>query len=143
LLSPLLAYRGQSKGCQAASVPLASGSDSSGGFSIAFRDLKHGVVVGGDYRKPDNPSGTAAWTADGGLHWVAVSKPPHGFRSAVAWYADAKTWIAAGTNGSDISRDDGKTWQPLDEANWNALSIPFAVGPGGRIGRLRSDAIKP
>jgi hypothetical protein len=41
-----------------------------------------------------------------------------------------------GTNGSDISRDDGKTWQPLDDGNWNALSLPFVVGPDGRIARL-------
>jgi len=45
-------------------------------------------------------------------------------------------WIAAGTNGSDISRDDGKTWQAVDDGNWNALSLPFVVGPKGRIARL-------
>ena len=28
---------------------------------------------------------------------------------------------------SDISRDDGKTWQPLNDGNWNALSMPFIV----------------
>jgi hypothetical protein len=47
-----------------------------------------------------------------------------------------KAWIAAGTNGSDISRDDGKTWTPIDDGNWNALSLPFVVGPHGRIARL-------
>lgn len=143
LLSPLLAYRDSTKGCLEALVPLASGSDSSGVFSLAFRDLKHGLAVGGDYKKPSDRSGTAAWTADGGLHWTAASRPPNGFRSAVAWYADAKAWIAVGTNGSDISRDDGKTWQPLDDGNWNALSLPYVVGPNGRVGKSRSDALKP
>jgi photosystem II stability/assembly factor-like uncharacterized protein len=143
LLSPLLAFRNTTKGCREASIPLAGGTDSSGVFSLAFRDLKHGLAVGGDYTKPDASVGTAAWTADGGRHWTAASKPPHGYRSAVAWYADTEAWIAAGTNGSDISRDDGKTWQRLDDGNWNALSLPYIVGPGGRIGRLRADAIKP
>jgi photosystem II stability/assembly factor-like uncharacterized protein len=138
-----LAFRNTTKGCREASIPLAGGTDSSGVFSLAFRDLKHGLAVGGDYTKPDASVGTAAWTADGGRHWTAASKPPHGYRSAVAWYADTKAWIAAGTNGSDISRDDGKTWQRLDDGNWNALSLPYIVGPGGRIGRLRADAIKP
>jgi photosystem II stability/assembly factor-like uncharacterized protein len=142
LLSPLLAYRDHSKGCRAISVPLAGGSDSSGVFSLAFRDRKHGIAAGGDYKKPDTSEGTAAWTADGGLHWTASSKPPHGYRSAVAWNAEAKAWIAAGTNGSDVSYDDGKTWQPLDSGNWNALSLPYVVGPNGRIGKLRSDALK-
>ena len=143
LLSPLLAFKDTSKGCGEASVPLASGSDSAGVFSLAFRDLKHGLAVGGDFKKSNEESGTAAWTADGGRHWTAASKPPHGYRSAVAWYPDAKAWIAAGTNGSDISRDDGKTWQPLDDGNWNALSLPYVVGPGGRIGRFRARPVKP
>jgi photosystem II stability/assembly factor-like uncharacterized protein len=114
---------------------LAKGK-SSGTFSLAFRDEQHGIAVGGDYTKPNESSGTAAWTADGGQHWTAAAKPPHGYRSAVAWDADAKAWIAAGTNGSDISYDDGKTWQPLDDGNWNALSLPWIVGSKGRIAKL-------
>jgi hypothetical protein len=51
-------------------------------------------------------------------------------------------WIAAGTNGSDISRDGGKTWTHLDDGDWNALSLPFIVGPNGRIAKLKTDAIK-
>jgi hypothetical protein len=54
----------------------------------------------------------------------------------VAWDAEHQAWIAAGTNGSDISYDDGKTWQWLDSGNWNALSLPWVVGPKGRIGKL-------
>ncbi|MBV8630138.1 MAG: glycosyl hydrolase, partial [Silvibacterium sp.] len=77
-----------------------------------------------------------AWTADGGKTWIAATKPPHGYRSAVAWDADARAWIAVGTNGSDVSYDDGKTWSPLDNGNWNALSLPWVVGPDGRIAKL-------
>jgi photosystem II stability/assembly factor-like uncharacterized protein len=121
---------------QSASAPLASGNTSSGIFSLAFRDDKHGMAVGGDYTKPNESAGAAAWTTDGGQHWTAAQKLPHGYRSAVAWDTDAKAWIAAGTNGSDISYDDGKTWQPLDDGNWNALSLPWIVGPKGRIAKL-------
>ncbi len=117
-------------------VPLASGTDASGVFSLAFRDNQHGMAVGGDYTRPNESTGTAAWTTDEGQHWTAAQKPPHGFRSAVAWDADTKAWIAAGTNGSDISYDDGKNWQPLDDGNWNALSLPWIVGPKGRIAKL-------
>lgn len=143
LMSPLLAFRDSSKDCREASVPLASGVDSTGVFSLFFRDLEHGMAVGGDYKKPNESAGTAAWTADGGRHWTAATKPPNGYRSAVAWFPEAKVWIAAGTNGSDLSRDDGKTWQLLDNGDWNALSLPYVVGPGGRIGRLRPDAVNP
>jgi hypothetical protein len=43
----------------------------------------------------------------------------------VQWSEALKAWITVGTNGSDISRDDGKTWQPIDNGNWNALSTPL------------------
>lgn len=127
-------------------VPVGGSSVSSGIFSIQFRsdetddpdrpDRDHGIAVGGDYTKPNDSVGTAAWTADGGKHWTAATKPPHGFRSAVAWDSTSKAWIAAGTNGSDISYDDGKTWISLDNGNWNALSLPWVVGPHGRVAKL-------
>jgi len=94
------------------------------------------IAVGGDYEEPNQSAGTAAFSKDEGKSWVAAVKPPHGYRSSVAWSEERKAWIAAGTNGSDISRDDGKTWEWLDDGNWNALSLPFVVGPKGRIGRL-------
>ncbi len=121
---------------QSAVVPLASGNASSGIFAVAFRDDRHGMAVGGDYGKPGESAGTAAWSADGGQYWTVAAEPPHGYRSSVEWSGSREAWIAAGTNGSDISRDDGKTWQRLDGGNWNALSLPFVVGPKGRIGRL-------
>ncbi len=127
--------------CTAYPVPLAGGADSTGIFSLAFRSPQIGIAVGGDYQKPDSTVGTAAWTSDGGHHWTASTKPPGGYRSSVAWDETLKAWIAAGTNGSDLSRDDGKTWEPLDKGNWNALSLPFAVGPHGRIGRLQDEKL--
>lgn len=143
LISPLQQHD-LKKPCQSVDVPLAGGKESSGIFSLAFADSIvpwHGVAVGGDYTKPNDITGTAAWTADGGQHWIASSTPPHGFRSTVQWSESLNAWITAGTNGSDISRDDGRTWQPLDNGNWNALSLPFIVGPGGRIARLDPAAV--
>jgi photosystem II stability/assembly factor-like uncharacterized protein len=125
-----------------AAAPLANQGEAAGIFSLGFHEGPvHGygytlVAVGGDYTKPNESTGTAAWSTDGGKTWTAATKPPHGYRSAVAWDADAKAWIAAGTNGSDISYDDGKTWVSLDNGNWNALSLPWVVGPSGRIAKL-------
>jgi len=83
---------------------------------------------------------SAAFTGRTNRFQVAQT-PPHGFRSAVQWNESLKAWITVGTDGSDISRDDGKTWQPLDNGNRNALSLPFVVGPNGRIGRLDPAAL--
>jgi hypothetical protein len=109
-----------------------------GGTSRANWDL---VVVGGDYTKPNDSRNTAAVSKDSGSTWTASAVPPHGYRSTVQWGESIHAWITAGTNGSDISRDDGKTWQPLDNGNWNALSLPFIVGPKGRIARLNAAAL--
>jgi photosystem II stability/assembly factor-like uncharacterized protein len=128
---------------KSATVPLAGGTESTGVFSLGYRDQDHGVAVGGDYQKPNDRAGTAAFTSDGGQTWNAATELPSGFRSAVAWDEQHKAWISVGTNGADVSFDDGKTWQKFDgENNWNALSLPWAVGPKGKIGKLTDDAVK-
>ncbi len=137
---------------QSLSIPVASHGQAAGIFSLGYHTDGIGdgtiLAVGGDYAKPDERAGTAALSEDGGIHWTAATKPPGGYRSAVAWDANDKIWITVGPNGSDISRDNGRTWQPMEHApanapkggEWNALSLPWAVGPHGRIGKLNLDA---
>lgn len=117
-------------------------SDSAGIFSIAFRDAKHGVTAGGDYKKPAQPDGAAAWTSDAGLTWTPAAVPPTGYRSAVAWDEKFRAWIAVGPNGSDVSNDDGHTWKHFDNSSWNALSPPWAVGPDGKVASLNESALQ-
>jgi photosystem II stability/assembly factor-like uncharacterized protein len=119
-------------------TPVVAGAESAGIFSIAFRDKNHGVIVGGDYRKPDDVGATAAITSDGGKTWTPLGKRLP-FRSAVAWAKDR--WVAVGTSGSHISLDDGDTWKLLDRENYNSVGFTpagegWAVGPKGRIATL-------
>ncbi|MGD0347766.1 MAG: hypothetical protein ABSA85_13475 [Terracidiphilus sp.] len=127
-------------------------SSSSGAFSISVRDDYGWVVVGGNFLKPNDRYGTASYTRDGGKTWRASQTPPNGYRSAVAYDAASKTWITVGPNGTDISTDDGKNWRALHpdpamheaadaDRDWNALSLPFVVGPHGRIGKLNPKAL--
>lgn len=117
-------------------LPLAPGKASTGVFSIAFRDDRHGIAVGGDYKDPARTAGTAAWTSDGGLTWHPASALPSGYRSSVGWAQTIGGWIAVGPDGSDLSRDDGRTWRHFDSRNWNALSLPWVAGPKGQIASL-------
>jgi photosystem II stability/assembly factor-like uncharacterized protein len=128
-------------------TPMIQGSPSAGIFSLAFREDRFGVAVGGDYQKPTATVKTAIYSNDSGKSWVPAQILPHGFRSAVAYDPQQKLWLTVGPNGTDVSRDDGKNWTPLTpsgydppdaDKNWNALSLPFVVGPHGRIGRLRT-----
>jgi photosystem II stability/assembly factor-like uncharacterized protein len=120
-------------------VPIAKAGDAAGVFAVAVRTeggATGWIAVGGDYRHPSVGTGTAAWSEDG-RHWMAAKVPPHGYRSTVAWDAAGQRWIAAGTNGSDASTDGGRNWSPLDTGAWNALGLPWVVGPEGRIAKLR------
>lgn len=119
-------------------TPVIAGVESAGIFSIAFRDKNHGMIVGGDYRKPNDTGANAAITSDGGKTWTRISHalPYH---SGVAWAKDQ--WIAVGTSGSHCSHDDGTTWKQLGKEYYNSVAFTatgegWAVGPKGRIARL-------
>ncbi len=147
---------------QAFPTPLAHGEAAAGVFSLAGH-LAAGasgktsvviVAVGGNYEKPADPTGTAAFSTNDGATWTVAPTLPHGYRSAVAYDPKTNTWITVGPNGTDLSADDGRNWRPLKpdpaandspdaDQHWNALSLPFVVGPHGRIGLLRPDALTP
>jgi photosystem II stability/assembly factor-like uncharacterized protein len=122
---------------QVSETPLIAGAVSAGIFALAFRDAQHGIIVGGDYRKPNDLAVAAATTADGGKTWVAV-KQKLPFHSAVAWAKDR--WVAVGTAGTHVSLDDEASWQRLDKEHYNSVGFTadgqgWAVGPKGRIAR--------
>jgi photosystem II stability/assembly factor-like uncharacterized protein len=125
---------------QIADTPLASGT-TSGIYSIAFRDARHGIVVGGDYSREAAAVDNAAITADGGATWTLVPGLS-GFRSVVAPVpGTATTWIAIGPSGSDVSTDDGRTWSSIEGPGFDTLSfapgtgVGWAAGASGSIGK--------
>jgi photosystem II stability/assembly factor-like uncharacterized protein len=125
----------------ASESPIRAGTESAGAFSLAFRDRNHGMVVGGDYRRPKDSGSTAAITSDGGKTWTPLDRP-FGYRSCVACAGDR--WVVVGTSGSDASQDDGATWKPLDRENYNSVGFAttgqgWAAGPRGRIARFASE----
>jgi photosystem II stability/assembly factor-like uncharacterized protein len=119
-------------------TPIVADGESAGIFSLAFRDEQQGMIVGGDYRKPDGTGATAATTDDGGKTWKLIDNQLP-FRSAVAWAKDR--WVAVGTSGSHVSQDSGATWKLLDRENYNSVAFSptgegWAVGPKGRIAKF-------
>jgi photosystem II stability/assembly factor-like uncharacterized protein len=124
-------------------TPLKSGP-SSGIFSIAFRDQKHGVIAGGDSQKEKEATDNLAITSDGGATWTLV-KGLTGFCSVVSYLPGTKTLVAIGPAGGDYSTDDGKSWKPLTGPGFDTFSfvrgkrIGWGAGVGGAIGRLGFD----
>jgi photosystem II stability/assembly factor-like uncharacterized protein len=126
-----------------AETPIIHSAASQGVFSLAFWTTKDGVAVGGDYKEPAKNVNVAAVTHDGGKTWTLASKPPQGYRSAVA-FGTSHVLVAVGTSGADLSNDGGKTWSPMFSEDLNALALignsGWAVGPAGKIISIHLDS---
>jgi photosystem II stability/assembly factor-like uncharacterized protein len=77
------ADRGQT--WQVYNTPILHGPDSAGIFSIAFRDATHGVIAGGDYKRPKADGPNLAFTQDGGKTWTLSDLHPLAYFSAAAY----------------------------------------------------------
>lgn len=132
-----------------AETPIIAGRPAAGIFSIAFKDSKNGVIVGGDYQNEKEINDNAAITTDGGRTWRLVKdNRPAGYRSCVVYVPGtaAPTLIAVGPSGSDYSTDDGASWTRLDSTSYHAASFAgaenagWAVGEGGLIAKFAGRA---
>lgn len=125
-------------------TPIVSGNQSSGIFSLAFRDEKHGVAIGGDYQQHLAAKANVALTDDGGKTWRL---PEHSasvtFQSCVAFVPDraSRLLVAVGTSGSFCSYDGGQSWNKFSDAAYHTLSfakssrVGWAAGGEGRIAK--------
>lgn len=104
----------------ASETPVRHDGASSGIFSIAFRDHRRGIVVGGDFQKPGEARGHVAITGDGGLTWTPVQGPPL-YLSAVRWRGDVL--VATGPSGTVQSSDGGRTWTESAPPGYHTLDI--------------------
>ena len=131
----------------ATTTPVPSGP-SAGVYSLAFRDARHGIAVGGDYATPATAPDAAAVTRDGGRRWSTAVTPPGEYRSGVAWLPGS--WrpgsraaaVAVGPTGSDSTPDGGRTWVRFDTGSFDAVDCAprrgcWASGEQGRVAVLR------
>lgn len=123
-------------------TPITHGRDSTGIFSIAFRDQLHGVVAGGDYKRPNDDGPNLAFTADGGKTWSLSTIRPQPFFSAAA-YDRGTHRLSIVAQDSILAFDSDSNPKRLTlsgnpDAKFNAAS-PFPnggmliVGPKGTI----------
>jgi photosystem II stability/assembly factor-like uncharacterized protein len=124
-----------------ATTPIVKGTAGSGIFSIAMADKKNGVIVGGNYEKPDEAEGNIAFTKDGGKTW-SLGKGLPGYRSSVV-FGPLASVIAAGTTGTDHSADK-VLWTSWGKENLNTLDVYirnecdwhlWGAGPKGLVAR--------
>lgn len=124
-------------------TPVHAGNSASGIFSVAFSDGQHGVVVGGDYSKPQELFDNVALTDDGGATWRLAKGPlPQGYMSGVAYIPDSggRSLVAVGLGGTARSDDGGESWTMIDTAAYNSVAfashdVGWAAGPKGAIAK--------
>ena len=96
-----------------APIPAA---EAGGVFSLAFRNPRDGVIVGGDFTAPANGVRASGFTRDGGTTWTPGGDLA-GYRSGVDWVTFAHaTLIAVGPTGSDVSFDGGRSLDAVRRA---------------------------
>jgi len=113
-------------------------------YSVAFRDARHGVVVGGDYAKEREAIDNVAVTSDGGTTWTLVKERAlGGFRSVVAHVPGSPaSFIAVGPQGADLSTDDGRRWTAVEGPGFHTftfapgMTVGWGAGGRGTIGNL-------
>lgn len=131
--------RGQS--WQVADTPMKANA-SSGIFGLRFWDASHGIAVGGDYKAEKEAFENVIVTQDGGKTWKkATSTDPAGLKEAIVKLKNG-TLVAVGPAGSCLSKDEGKTWQPLTGASAGLHALTsvgntcWAIGSKGQIVQL-------
>ena len=115
----------------------------SGPQSIAFRDERNGMALGGGTTAKEGDL-FAATTSDGGRTWTLRAPLP---LASGAWGgvyvpgARRPTVVVVGPSGATYSRDEGLSWVPIDSANFWSVGVSspragWAVGTRGRITKL-------
>jgi photosystem II stability/assembly factor-like uncharacterized protein len=122
-----------------ATAPIPA-SEAGGVFSLAFRNPREGVIVGGDFTAPDNGADASGLSRDGGRTWRGGGDLS-GYRSGVDWVSGARaTLIAVGPTGSDVSFDGARSWTAFDTAPYDAVDCVrrtcWASGPAGAVAVL-------
>ena len=122
-------------------LPLQSGP-LNGVYSVSFKNISEGVVIGGSFQDSTRNDSVAAFTVDGGKHWTLSNIQPGGFRSCVAYSAMFDIYLACGRTGIDISKDGGNSWENISgEGGFYACGFgqqyAILVGRRGKIARIK------
>jgi photosystem II stability/assembly factor-like uncharacterized protein len=122
-------------------TPILQGEKTTGIFSVAFADGKHGIIVGGDYKTETLQVNHVFITKDGGSVWTPPLTPTGGYRECVE-YIGKNTAVATGPTGTDITTDGGRNWRQLSAGGFHVVrksrkgNLVLMAGAQGKIAML-------
>ncbi|MBM1107613.1 oxidoreductase [Aurantibacter crassamenti] len=124
-------------------TPIVKEEPTQGIYSMDFYNENIGIVVGGDYTKPNENKQNKAITKNGGKTWklIADGQAPN-YKSCVQFVPNSKGngIVALGFTGISYSNDMGEHWKTLSDESFYTLrflndSVAYAAGQN-RISKL-------
>ena len=107
-------------------TPMIQGDGPQGIYSVDFYDENNGIIIGGNFSKPNENIANKAITKDGGKTWkiVADGKAPN-YKSCVQYVpgTKGKEVIAVGKTGVSFSNDGGETWKDISKDGYYAIQF--------------------
>ncbi|PWG04432.1 WD40/YVTN/BNR-like repeat-containing protein [Polaribacter aquimarinus] len=107
-------------------TPIVQGNGPQGIYSIDFADKKNGIVMGGNYSKPNANKANKAITKDGGKTWTIVSDGLNpNYKSCVQYVpnTNGKEVFTVGKTGVSFSNDSGNTWTDISKESYYTIQF--------------------
>jgi len=117
-------------------IAIENTTETSGGYALGLNNQQQVFVLGGNYLKRDGHYNNSATLVNG--QWQLVNNGGHGLRTAMRCIKSI--CINTGKLSSDISVDNGKSWQVFAESGFYTLSSNndsiLAAGSDGKVAVL-------
>jgi photosystem II stability/assembly factor-like uncharacterized protein len=107
-------------------TPIIQGDGPQGIYSVDFADENNGIIIGGDYSKPEENKANKAITKDGGKTWMLVADGQNpNYKSCVQYVpgTDGKEVFAVGKTGISYSKDGGLTWTEVSKDGYYVIQF--------------------
>jgi len=118
------------------SIPIHNKNQTSGSYALAFNQQKELFALGGDYL--DRPGSYKNAAVFSGGKWESITTGDRGLRTSMACIKS--TCVMTGKLGSDVSYDNGKTWQIFSNNGFYSLTSNqtqiLAAGAQGKVATL-------
>ena len=107
-------------------TPIIQGDGPQGIYSVDFYDENTGIIMGGNFSKPNENVANKAITTDGGETWTVVAngEAPN-YKSCVKYIpeTEGKEVIAVGKTGVSFSNDGGRSWKDISKDGYYAIQF--------------------
>jgi photosystem II stability/assembly factor-like uncharacterized protein len=107
-------------------TPMTQGNGPQGIYSIDFYDKNNGIIIGGDYSKPNKNIANKAITTDGGKTWTLIADGENpGYKSCVQYVpnTNGKEVFAVGKTGISFSNDGGNSWSEISKDSYYTIQF--------------------